>query len=78
MATITEPYYWPECLEDDEVPSFVSHDDCETWTPLCDTGCGAEMTYRFTPWTNWDCPRCGMRYLIWAEDWPDYDDEEED
>lgn len=62
--------YWPE-TEPIEDASFVSNDDGNTWTPLC---CGKPMTYRFTPWSNWDCSECGVRHLIWAEDWPNYEE----
>lgn len=58
--------YWPE-TEPIADASFVSEDGGVTWTPLC---CGEPMTYHFTPWSNWDCGECGVRHLIWAEDFP--------
>lgn len=73
--TDDETIYWPE----EGTPEFVSHQDGEdgTWKPLCTRDhAAAELHYRFTPWGSWHCPRCGMTYLIWTEDWPDYDEDE--
>lgn len=73
--------YWPE-TEPIENADFVSHDNGETWHPLCE--CGREYEpLRRNPWANFECTNydahCGLRMaLIWAEDWPDYDDENED
>lgn len=61
--------YWPE----EGTPDFVSHDDEQTWTPLC---CDTEMTRHFTTMSNWRCDECGTLHLIWAEDWPDYDEDD--
>lgn len=72
---MSEPYHWPDGgpIED---ATFVSHDGCKTWVPLCDK-CRSELTPAFTPWRSHLCSGCGWQYLIWAEDWPDYDAESE-
>lgn len=68
-------HWWPETEPLSEA-SFVSYDGAVTWIPLCDR-CRSELTYAFTPWQSHRCDNCGWSYLIWAEDWPDYDDEED-
>lgn len=80
-TTTTEPWYWPE----EGTPSFVSetgHDG--TWVPLC-SDCGDKLTpLRGNSMANWECLNYyGHRthssihlYLIWAEDFPDYYEEE--
>lgn len=77
-------WYWPEGSN----PSFVSETGEDgSWEPLCDrlTASGepvhtepTKMVYRSTSGSNYDCPGCGTRHLIWAEDWPDYNEEDDD
>lgn len=67
--------YWPP----EGTPEFVSHDDEQTWTPLCD-GCGREMEPGSIPNGVWCCHNYdahGARsWSIAADEWPDYDEED--
>lgn len=71
-----ELHHWPP----EGTPSFVSETAQDgTWKPLCTEHEGRTLLYyRFTPWGSWHCPECGVMHLIWAEDWPDapQDDDE--
>lgn len=72
-------YYWPD--EWEGRPDFITRDGGETWTPLCD--CGRDMTLPSSGAVHWECTNYdfhGRRMLamIWAEDWPNYDPDEED
>jgi len=65
-------HYFP----DDELDAAFISEDGENWTPLC---CSTPMTHvKNNAWANWECKVCGTLHLIWAEDWPDYIEEEED
>lgn len=64
---------WPP----EGVIGFYSLDAGETWTPICtDRNCGADMYLRGT---LWNCSEHAdhARQMFFAEDWPNYDDEED-
>lgn len=75
-----DTYYWPD--EWEERPDFITRDGGETWTPLCD--CGRDLEpLRGNSMANWECTNYDYHgrlqmVLIWAEDWPNYDPDEED
>ena len=76
-------YTWPEVLEEGDIPSFVSDTgEAGDWHPVCDD-CGERLRpLRRNPMANFECanyygnPEHGLvhLYLIWAEDWPDYEE----
>ena len=74
-----DTWYWPEEFED--WPDFITTDGGETWTPLCGK-CGRRMEplRNRNSQANWECTNYdehGLSLaLIWAEDWPDYEEEE--
>lgn len=76
-----DTWYWPEEFEDR--PDFITTDGGETWTPLCGK-CGRRMTplRNGNSMANWECINYDAHglslALIWAEDWPDYEEEEEE
>lgn len=77
FAGMTLDEYWPE----EGQPEFVKFAGEQQWRPLC--RCGSVLRPHQTSMTNYICESDAhssppwMMYLIWAEDWPDYEDEEE-
>ena len=66
--------YWP--LEGD--PEFVADDPDGPWRPLCPE-CGSAMHFPASHVQTWECTG-DFRHpglILFAEDWPDYDDEED-
>lgn len=74
-----DTWYWPE--EFDERPDFITRDGGTTWTPLCGK-CGREMRplLNTNSSANWECINFDAHglslALIWAEDWPDFDEDD--
>lgn len=74
-----DTWYWPE--EFDERPDFITRDGGTTWTPLCGK-CGRDMQplRNGNSMANWDCANYDAHglsmALIWAEDWPDFDEDD--
>lgn len=70
--------YGAEVWPPEGVVEFVSLDDGETWTPICtDHNCGADMYLRGT---LWNCSEHAdhTRQMLFAEDWPNYDEEDDE
>lgn len=76
-----DTWYWPE--EHDGNPDFITRDGGTTWTPLCGKcGRGMEPLRNGNSMANFECTNYdehGLSLaLIWAEDWPDHDPDDED
>lgn len=77
-----DTWYSPDPDEFDCRPEFITRDGGTTWTPLCGK-CGRDMQpLRGNSMANWECTNLtehGLSMaLIWAEDWPDYDPDEDE